>query len=201
MKTYLNTDTRLLTAAATALQPIKSISAKHALILDVIPSTTLADGTIGILCAKPKAIYTGDPVALNQSWEPISPAGYRFSLSLYTSELLALFVDEISEVILIADITITEPGEDPIGCQTFEIVAERPVWRGDEMIPTPASVLTPVVMYLDTVPRNLTDFFMFPGGIAPTSGLYVAADDLYTYTLKGGVGCTWAYERRKAMTP
>ena len=200
MKTYINNDTGLLTLAPTAIQTIKRIEAKHVLILDVIPSADFAEGTTGILCAKQKAIYSGNPVALNLSWQAIAPAGYRFSLSLHTDELIALFVGEISEVVLIADITITEPGKEPIGSQTFEVVASRPVWRGDEATPTPANPLAPVVMTATAVPTSEDDFFMFPGGVAPSIGQYNIISGNFLYVITGGQN-KWSRIQISGWTP
>jgi hypothetical protein len=45
------------------------------------------------------------------------------------------------------------------------------------------------------VPDAKDDFFMFPGGVAPTTGMYMASDANYNYTMKGG----WNYWRRAAI--
>ncbi|MFZ4774630.1 MAG: hypothetical protein ACOYM3_04660 [Terrimicrobiaceae bacterium] len=197
MKTYLNIESWSLTSIAAGQQPIRKIEAKRVLVLDVIPANSLPAGTTGILCLKQKDIFSGEPMALDTTWEVLeSPlTGYRFTVSLNTDELTALFTNEAPSVPLMADITITQPDMEPVGTQTFEVLAIRPVWRGDEQTPTPATSLIPVVQFIDDVPASKTDFFMFDGGAAPTSGLYQAADGHYTYTFKGG----WTQWRRAAI--
>jgi hypothetical protein len=43
------------------------------------------------------------------------------------------------------------------------------------------TMVTPV-----EAPTSPTDFSMFDGGVAPTTGFFQALDNLYIYTLKGG---------------
>jgi hypothetical protein len=45
------------------------------------------------------------------------------------------------------------------------------------------------------VPDAKDDFFMFPGAVAPATGMYMASDANYNYTMKGG----WTYWRRAAI--
>lgn len=197
MTTYLNVENWMLTAYSGAVQPIRRIFAKRVLVLDVVPSGEIPEGTNGVLCLKQNEIFSGEPVALDAEWVALeSPlAGYRFTLSLNTEELVALFVGESPTVTLMADITITRPDEEPVATQKFEVVAERPVYRGDEQTPTPATSPTPVIQFIDDVPASKDDFYMFPGGAAPSSGMYQASDAHYNYTFKGG----WTAWRRAAI--
>ena len=138
MKTYLNTDTGLLTLAPGSTTGITKLSAKRGdtFLLEVVPSGTIA-GAAGVLAAK--STYSGDPVALAPSWtSPTTEgAGYVFSLDLNTTELNALFTGETAEVTLLAEITWTLDGAIR-STQTFSLAVARDVWRGDE--PTPSAV-------------------------------------------------------------
>ena len=138
MKTYLNTDTGLLTLAPGSTTGITKLSAKRGdtFLLEVVPSGTIA-GAAGVLAAK--STYSGDPVALAPSWtSPTTEgAGYVFSLDLNTTELNALFTGETAEVTLLAEITWTLDGAIR-STQTLSMVVARDVWRGDE--PTPSAV-------------------------------------------------------------
>ena len=139
MKTYLNTDTGLLTATATATTGIKQIACKRGDLfsLQVVPSAAI-EGATGVFAAKPT--YGGDPVVLGASWAaPITEgAGYIFSLNLNTTALNALFTSELSEIPLLAEITWTLDGAIR-STQTFSLVVARDVWRGDEPTPTQAN--------------------------------------------------------------
>ncbi|MEI6034524.1 MAG: hypothetical protein WCS65_09620 [Verrucomicrobiae bacterium] len=191
MKIYLNTETCLLTLAAGSATPLTKFTAKRGDALDIEVMADLASGATGILAAK--STWSGDPVVLCPSWTApeTSGAGYLFSLSLNTTEINALLTGEVASVTLRAEITWTVGGKTR-STQTFSLIVERDVWRGDEATPTPANTLIPVVQFLDDVPANKTDFFMFDGGVAPTCGLYQAADGHYNYTFKGG----WTMWRR-----
>ena len=138
MKTYLNTDTGLLTLAPGSTTGITKLAAKRGDLfsLEVVPSGTIS-GAAGVLAAK--STYSGDPVALAPSWtSPTTEgAGYVFSLNLNTTELNALFTGETAEVTLLAEITWTLDGAIR-STQTLSMVVARDVWRGDE--PTPSAV-------------------------------------------------------------
>lgn len=138
MKTYLNIETGLLTLAATSTQGIRRLDAKRGdlLELEVIPSGAIA-GATGILAAKVKGTYSGDPVALDSAWSAPATegAGYLFSLSLNTTELNALFTAETAEVTLMAEISWTLSGAVR-SSQTFDLVVAHDVWTGDEGAPT-----------------------------------------------------------------
>lgn len=45
-------------------------------------------------------------------------------------------------------------------------------------------------------PANLTDFSMFPGGIAPAAGKYIAFDDNWIYTFDASIDTTWQQSAR-----
>jgi hypothetical protein len=139
---YLNTDTGLLTATAGATSPVRRMDVKRGdlLELEVITSPALPAGATGLLVAKQKGIYSGDPVALDAAWEEpqTEGAGHRFALALSTAELDALFTAELAEVGLIAEITWTAAGKTR-STQTFDLIVARDVWRGDEALPSPAT--------------------------------------------------------------
>ena len=144
MKTYLNTDTGLLTLAATATTGIAKLSAKRGdmFLLEVIPSAAI-EGAAGKFCVK--ATYSGSPVALDTAWDaPVTEnAGYLFSLDLNTTELNALFTSEIPEVSLLAEITWELDGAIH-STQTFSLVVARDVWTGDEGVPVNATPAYPL---------------------------------------------------------
>jgi len=139
MKTYLNTDTGLLTLAPGSTTGITKLAAKRGDLfsLEVVPSGTIS-GAAGVLAAK--STYSGDPVALAPSWtSPTTEgAGYVFSLNLNTTELNALFTGETPEVALMAEITWTLSGVVR-STQTFSLVVAHDVWNGDEPAPTQAN--------------------------------------------------------------
>ena len=138
MKTYLNTETGLLTALAGATTGIAKIAAKRGdtFLLEAVPSSTI-EGAAGVFAAK--AAYSGTPVVFAGSWEApeTEGAGYLFSLDLNTSDLAALFTSEIAEVTLLAEISWSLDGAIR-STQTFSLVVARDVWRGD--VPTPSPV-------------------------------------------------------------
>ncbi|MEI6493197.1 MAG: hypothetical protein WCO94_11665 [Verrucomicrobiota bacterium] len=138
MKTYLNTETGLLTLAAGSATGIQKIACKRGDLfsLEVVPSGTIT-GASGVLAAK--TTYSGEPVALASSWTApeTEGAGYVFSLNLNTTELNALFTGETPEVTLLTEITWTLSGVVR-STQTFSLVVARDVWVGDE--PTPSAV-------------------------------------------------------------
>jgi hypothetical protein len=197
MKAYLDTTTWMLTAVAGGMQPLRKMDAKRVLVLDVVLSAALPTGSNGILCLKRDKNFTGAAMALDTAWEAVSGEAltYRFTLSLNTEEIAALFTGEKETASLHADITITRPDLDTVGSQTFDVVVWRPVYQGDEQTPTPATTLVPVVQFIDDVPSAKDDFFMFEGGVAPSSGMYQTSDAQYNYTFKGG----WTYWRRAAI--
>jgi hypothetical protein len=136
MKTYLNTETGLLTLAAGATTGIRRMDAKRGdlFLLEVIPSGTIT-GATGVLAAK--STYSGNPVALASSWTAPTTegAGYVFSINLNTTELNALFTGERAEVVLLMEITWTLAGVVR-STQTFSFVVARDLWRGDEATPS-----------------------------------------------------------------
>ena len=139
MKTYLNTDTGLLTLAPGATTGIAKISAKRGdlFLLEVVPSGTIT-GATGVFAAK--STYSGDPVALASSWDApeTESTGYLFTIDLNTTDLNALFTSEIADVTLLAEITWSLAGAIR-STQTLSLVVARDVWRGDEADPTAAS--------------------------------------------------------------
>ena len=52
-----------------------------------------------------------------------------------------------------------------------------------------------LIVHVTDVPDTKGDFTMFAGGVAPTTGLYHAADGNYLYTFKGG----WTQWRRSPI--
>ena len=137
MKTYLNTDTGILSAAATSSTGIQKLACKRGdtFLLEVVPSASI-EGATGVFAAK--ATYSSDPAVLGSSW--VAPEtegdGYLFSLDLNTEELLALFTGETAEVSLLAEITWTLDGAVR-SSQTFSLVVARDVWVGAEPTPSP----------------------------------------------------------------
>ena len=137
MKTYLNIDTGILSAAATSSAGIQKLSCKRGdtFQLEVVPSAAI-EGAAGVFAAK--ATYSGDPAVLGSSW--VAPEtegeGYLFSLDLNTEELLALFTGEVADVTLLAEITWTLDGAIR-STQTFSLVVARDVWVGSEPTPSP----------------------------------------------------------------
>lgn len=139
MKFYLNTDSGVLTASEGASSPLRRLDAKRGdlLELEVMASPALPVGATGLLVAKPRGLYSGAPVALDAAWEEpqTENAGYRFALDFGTSELEALFPDEVPEVALMAEISWTAAGKVR-SSQTFDLIVARDVWRGDEGSPS-----------------------------------------------------------------
>ena len=85
MKTYLNTDTGLLTLAPGSTTGITKLSAKRGdtFLLEVVPSGTIA-GAAGVLAAK--STYSGDPVALAPSWTSFPSISTRQSSTRFSPE-------------------------------------------------------------------------------------------------------------------
>jgi hypothetical protein len=199
MKTYLNIETGRLTAQGGATQPLRRLDAKRGdtLEIEVVPSATLAASATGKFVAKPKGAFSSIHPILYGEWSApaASGSGWRFSIETDTEELAALLPNETAEVTLMAEITWSVEGKTR-STQTMDLVVAQKVWRGNEVSPTPAPALPrPVVQYLADAPAHQTDFFMFPGGLPPASGLYQAATDTHIYTFQGG----WTQWKRAAI--
>lgn len=141
MKTYhFNLETRKLTLAAAATQPVRRIDGVRGETLEfgIIPSDTLAEGATGVFCAKEKNVYSGDPVVLDGAWT--APTGedteYVISTLLDNSALTALFAGETATVTLMCDLTITSAGK-VYKSQLMDLVLTRSAYNGDEGSPDP----------------------------------------------------------------
>ncbi len=189
MQLWLTPSTGELSLSDTAQIPVARIHAKSGTVfeLQVFSTEPLDVAAGGVLTAKSKGAYLGNLAAIDSSWTAsgTDPVSYLFELDLFTEEVESLFSGEVSMVPLMAEITWTS-GTQHGKSQTFDLLVGRQVWRGDEQVPTPASVQYPIVIFLEDVPANKTDFFMFDGGVAPVAGLYQSEDSRYTYTIKGG---------------
>jgi hypothetical protein len=188
MELFFTPSTGLLSQTASAIVPPDRIPAKAGTLfhLDVYSMESFSESATGILSAKQKGSYTGNLAAQEVGWTALSnPTRYHFDLDLNTTEIMAMFSNETPMVILMLEISWTD-GTEQGKSQTFEMALSRQVYRGDEQIPTPATVQYPVIIYVETCPVNQTDFFMFDNGVAPAGGLYQATDSRFIYTYKGG---------------
>jgi hypothetical protein len=125
---------------------------------------------------------------------------YESTIRTATIETARLFAPSAqAKYPLLLDIDLMVSADPEDGRKTlvsqWPCTINRAMWRGDEATPTSAVIPIPMVQYLDDRPEHKTDFFMFPGGVAPATGLYQAADANYTYTFKGG----WTQWRRSAI--
>ncbi|MEI6036093.1 MAG: hypothetical protein WCS65_17650 [Verrucomicrobiae bacterium] len=155
------------------------------LVLSARPNSSLAAATLLLLATLAE---TGTGETLH----------YTGTLSTKTEEIADLFTGTISRTrypaLLDIDAVSSDGSRQTILAQQ-DLFLLRAIWNGDENIPTPSTTVAPVVMFLDDVPASKTDFFAFPGGVAPSTGLYQAADGHYNYTIKGG----WTMWRRSPI--
>ena len=189
MQIWLTPSTGSLSKSPTAPLTLGLIPAKAGTIfqLEVYSTEALDTAAGGVLTAKADLAYTSDLAAIDTTWSKQTgpPIRYIFDLDLNTTEIAALFTTSTTATVkLMAEISWTS-GTEQGKSQTFQLLVQRQVWRGDEQTPTPATVLHPVIEFVDA-PSAKDDFFMFYGGVAPTAGLYQAADTRYIYTIKGG---------------
>ncbi len=142
MKAYLNVVTGLLTLTAGAVQGIKKLDVfDDNFILEVVPSSAIT-GATGYLAAKQTGTYTGDPVVLDAAWTALEGegAGFEFVLDMTSDEYLALFTEELPQVILMAQVTFTLAGRVRRS-QKFELICARPVYRVGDVTPHPTEAM------------------------------------------------------------
>jgi hypothetical protein len=199
---YLDTQTRRFRKGIKAGTALESLTLKRGddLVVPVqfvtgFEAVTAGSGATGKLAIKSAAADT-EFLALDAAWTApgSGETAYTFALDLFTEEVETAFEDEpasISGVLEIEWVTSTET----LSSVSLPVTIENHVIRGSEGTPTPATSPTPVVEVIADVPDAKDDFFMFPGGVAPTTGMYMASDANYNYTMKGG----WAYWRRAAI--
>ena len=185
MKLYLEPVSAILSLTAGSTTGISQLKLKRGDYVALEIVADLPSTATGIFAAK--ASIGGEPVLLFPTWSaPLTlDAGFIFALSLTTTELDALFAGGATTVTLLGEITWTVGGHAR-STPTFNLIVDADVWRGDEAIPTPANVLMPAVIIVSSAPTTETDFFMFPGGVAPTFGSYEFQDDRFLYKIKGG---------------
>ena len=185
MKLYLDPVSAILALTAGSPTGISQLKLKRGDYVELEIVADLPSTATGIFAAKRS--IGGEPVLLCSTWSvpQTSGAGFIFALSLNTTELNALFAGGTATVTLVAEITWTVGGHTR-STQTFNLIVDADVWRGDETLPTPANVLMPTVLIASSAPTSEDDFFMFPGGVAPTVGSYEFQDDRFLYKIKGG---------------
>jgi hypothetical protein len=202
MNLYLDIETRQFRKGLTSAALLPSIMLKRGDVLDVslqfvsgFSAVTAGSGATGKLAIKrePADDYF---LALAASWTGPGngQTAYSFSLDLFTDEMEEVFETEPTTVSAVLEIEWVTASET-LSSVSLPVTIENHVIRGSEGTPTPATSPTPVVEVIADVPDAKDDFFMFPGGVAPTTGMYMASDANYNYTMKGG----WTYWRRAAI--
>jgi len=201
VKLYLDKNNRRFVKSAASSAQVTSLFAKRretisvaVQFVDSYEIITLgigATGTIGI-----KRAYGSAFLAETVGWEAPGEheTAYVFELSLRTAPIEAAFSGGADQIEAKLEIKWADGGEE-LRSVTLPLVIGNSVILGDEWTPDPAEPLVPVVQFINDVPENKTDFFMFEGGVAPTTGLYQAADGHYNYTIKGG----WTMWRRSPI--
>lgn len=157
----------------------------------------LANGATATIGIKSSGAYASEFLASSSDWTKSgkgSGSTYRFDLTLNTVEMDSAFSSAPDSISASLEVEYVQ-GTYRESSMPINLVVGNDYVRGDEATPTPANTLIPVVQFIDDVPSSKTDFFMFPGGTPPASGLYQAADGHYNYTIKGG----WTMWRRSPI--
>jgi hypothetical protein len=202
MTLYIDIETRQFRKGLTSAAVLPSIIVKRGDDLDVslqfvsgFSAVTAGSGATGKLAIKrePADDYF---LALAASWTApgSGQTAYSFALDLFTDEMEEVFETEPATVSAVLEIEWVTASET-VSSVSLPVTIQNHVIRGSEGTPTPATSPTPVVEVISDVPDAKDDFFMFPGGVAPTTGMYMASDANYNYTMKGG----WTYWRRAAI--